>query len=68
MWFFKDLNCGNVFLFSTEEDARKFEKDYGLKMYELNDDFPVRSEDYQLNRIEVTHDLKKALKKLFPEE
>jgi hypothetical protein len=56
MWYFRDLNCGYQAIFSTEEKANNFIKAYGIKMFELNNQFPIIGEDYILDAYKVDPD------------
>ena len=65
MWIFKDLNDGTEVVFSTEEKAITFIKEYGCAFYDENYQFPVEWEDYTLDKAEVDPDIAKLFDRMF---
>lgn len=56
-WYFRDLCSGYEAIFSVDTEADKFVKEYGMRMYDLNGQFPVHREDYLLNFLAVDPDI-----------
>ena len=56
MWLFQELVSGYMAIFDSEEEAKKFVKAYGIKMYDLYGQFPVVYNDYVLEFNEINPD------------
>ena len=64
LWLFKDLCGGYTAFFTDIKKADEFVKAYGLKMYDLNGNFPEIDNDYILKSYEVDPDVS-TVKELF---
>lgn len=60
MILFTDHNTGNKCLFSTEEKAEKFKKEWlRTLLSEFDDDFPFREDDdYSFKHVEIDPNIK----------
>jgi hypothetical protein len=66
MWFFQELDFDYFAIFSSEEEADKFVKAYGIKMYNDYGRFPIDNRDYVLKFCEIDPDIS-VLDKIFKE-
>ena len=57
MWLFRDLGSDYMAIFDSEEEANKFVKAYGMKMYDSYGQFPVVYDDYVLEFNEINPDI-----------
>ena len=65
MWLFKDINSEQTVIFSNENALDTFIKAYGLRMYDINGEFPQYNIDYVYHESEADPDIETILDIIF---
>ena len=52
-YIFTELNNGGKALFTSSEKLKEFVKEYGAAIYDMDESFPIRGDDYSITEVEA---------------
>ena len=67
-YLFNDFNSGCKAIFDKKEALDSFMKDYGNAIYDLDESFPIRNQDYSITHLTEINPCYKAWDEGYEEE